>query len=215
MSKCHYTTLGVSKTATLEEIKAAFRKLSMETHPDVADGGAITSNVEAFKRISEAHSVLSNSVKRSLYDRQLQESTMWGPHRGGGGGGFGSNSHNDPYGGRGFQRPNSRQPGSGGGPSVSMGMRYLLHPRYMMWMGLGFCSVVMLGASTLGGSSNHSDDHKRFSSSSSSTTEMVEAWKNPATGKWEQPTPWDAEYRRLKPTLQLVPKHQVQRKNIR
>jgi curved DNA-binding protein CbpA len=59
--KTHYNTLGVPKNASKKEIKAAFCKLSLETHPDVTAGAA---NVEHFKQISEAHWILSNETKQ-------------------------------------------------------------------------------------------------------------------------------------------------------
>jgi curved DNA-binding protein CbpA len=58
----HYDTLGVSPQASAEEIKKAYRKLSMQHHPD--KGG----DAEQFKKISEAYSILSNEEKRSQYD---------------------------------------------------------------------------------------------------------------------------------------------------
>ena len=66
--KCHYDTLGVSKDASTEEVKAAFRKLSMETHPDM---GKASSCAERFKLISQAASVLTNPQKREIYDQKL------------------------------------------------------------------------------------------------------------------------------------------------
>jgi len=59
--KTHYETLDVPKDASHEEIKTAFRKLSMQTHPDVAKDAA---NAEKFKQISEANAVLSNEKSR-------------------------------------------------------------------------------------------------------------------------------------------------------
>merc|ERR1712071_572849 len=38
---------------------------------------------------------------------------------------------------------------------------------------------------------------------------QVEAWKNPKTGLWEQPAPWDPFYRKLKPQLVMVPREHV------
>ncbi len=62
----YYETLGVSKTATADEIRSAFRKLARQYHPDVAkDKGAAE---EKFKQINEAYEVLSDPVKRSKYD---------------------------------------------------------------------------------------------------------------------------------------------------
>jgi molecular chaperone DnaJ len=84
MNKDYYKILGVSKEASKEDIKKAFRKLAHEHHPD--KGG----NQEKFKEVSEAYSVLSDDSKRSQYD--TYGST--GPAGGGGfnqgaGGGFG------------------------------------------------------------------------------------------------------------------------------
>jgi molecular chaperone DnaJ len=58
----HYGTLGVSKTATSDEIKKAFRKLALKHHPD--KGG----DAEKFRQINEAYQTLSDSEKRRLYD---------------------------------------------------------------------------------------------------------------------------------------------------
>lgn len=62
MSKTYYEILGVNKQATNEELKKAFRKLSLKHHPD--KGG----DVEKFKEINMAYSVLSDTTKRKQYD---------------------------------------------------------------------------------------------------------------------------------------------------
>jgi molecular chaperone DnaJ len=62
----YYETLGVSREATDEEIKKAYRQLAFRYHPDRnRDGGA----EEKFKEINEAYEVLSDSQKRATYDR--------------------------------------------------------------------------------------------------------------------------------------------------
>ena len=64
--KDYYEILGVSKTATDEEIKRAFRKLAKQYHPDVnKEPGA----EEKFKEIGEAYAVLSDASKRRQYDQ--------------------------------------------------------------------------------------------------------------------------------------------------
>jgi curved DNA-binding protein len=65
--KDYYSTLGVSKTATQEDIKKAFRKLARKYHPDVNPGDAAAT--EKFKEISEANEVLSDLEKRQKYDQ--------------------------------------------------------------------------------------------------------------------------------------------------
>jgi len=63
----YYDILGVFKDASPEEIKKAFRKKAMDCHPDRHQGD--DEKEEQFKRVSEAHEVLSNPNKRSSYDR--------------------------------------------------------------------------------------------------------------------------------------------------
>jgi curved DNA-binding protein len=58
----HYETLGVSKTASPEEIKSAYRMLAKKHHPDAGGDAA------KFAEISNAYDILSNSAKRAEYD---------------------------------------------------------------------------------------------------------------------------------------------------
>ncbi|MEH2246458.1 DnaJ C-terminal domain-containing protein [Nostoc sp.] len=65
--KDYYAILGVSKTASPEEIKQAFRKLARKYHPDVNPGNK---QAEArFKEVSEAYEVVSDADKRKKYDQ--------------------------------------------------------------------------------------------------------------------------------------------------
>ena len=63
----YYETLGVSKTATEDEIRTAFRKLARKYHPDVAKDKKTAE--EKFKQINEAYEVLSDPEKRQKYDQ--------------------------------------------------------------------------------------------------------------------------------------------------
>src|SRR4051794_966849 len=62
-----YDTLGVSKSASQDEIKKAYRKLAREHHPDRNPGDA--SAEEKFKEVQHAYDVLGESDKRAAYDR--------------------------------------------------------------------------------------------------------------------------------------------------
>ncbi|MCP4692967.1 MAG: DnaJ domain-containing protein [Desulfobacterales bacterium] len=62
----YYNVLGVSKNASDEEIKKAYRKLAMKHHPDRSKGDKAAE--ERFKEISEAYAVLSDKEKRKQYD---------------------------------------------------------------------------------------------------------------------------------------------------
>ena len=63
----YYQFLGVSRNATADEIKKAYRKLAMKYHPDKAKGDKKQAE-EKFKQISEAYAVLSNPEKKKEYD---------------------------------------------------------------------------------------------------------------------------------------------------
>ncbi|KAI7754634.1 hypothetical protein M8C21_023913, partial [Ambrosia artemisiifolia] len=62
----YYSTLGVPKSATSKDIKAAYRKLARQYHPDVNKQPGAT---DKFKEISAAYEVLSDDKKRAMYDR--------------------------------------------------------------------------------------------------------------------------------------------------
>jgi len=61
----HYQTLGLERTATQEEIKASYRQLVKQYHPDVTGGDAMS-----FANIQEAYEVLSQPARRERYDRE-------------------------------------------------------------------------------------------------------------------------------------------------
>ncbi|WOX79161.1 DnaJ C-terminal domain-containing protein [Candidatus Shikimatogenerans bostrichidophilus] len=68
--KDYYKILGVSKNASLNEIKQAYRKLAIKYHPDKNQNNKIAE--EKFKEAAEAYSVLSDSNKKKMYDRNKE-----------------------------------------------------------------------------------------------------------------------------------------------
>lgn len=109
--KDYYETLGVSRTASDEEIKKAFRKLARQYHPDIARDKRAAE--EKFKEINEAYEVLGDAEKRKKYDelgpnwkagQDFRPPPGWEAFtRGGGFGGGGQRQHYEfKFGGTGF-----------------------------------------------------------------------------------------------------------------
>lgn len=102
----YYSTLGVARTASQDEIKKAFRKLAHTYHPDKGTG-----DEKKFKEINEAYQVLSNKEKRARYDQTGQDyhsqGQGGGPGAGQGFGGFDFSGFNNgqgfDFGGSGFE----------------------------------------------------------------------------------------------------------------
>src|SRR3989442_1034653 len=101
-SKDYYQVLGVSETATVDEIKKAFRRLAKQYHPD---RNPKAQAAERFKEINEAHDVLSDPEKRKKYDQLRRYGAFAGRGAGPGGGGGGREGNRG-----------GRLPPSGAGP---------------------------------------------------------------------------------------------------
>lgn len=89
--KDYYATLGISRDASAEEIKKAYRKKALECHPDRNPGNA-KAELE-FKAVSEAYEALSDENRRRIYDQYGEDGLKGGGMGGGGGfhpGGFSS-----------------------------------------------------------------------------------------------------------------------------
>ena len=69
--KDYYSTLGISKQASQDEIKKAYRKKALEFHPDRNPDNPKAE--EQFKKISEAYEVLSDEGRRRIYDQYGEE----------------------------------------------------------------------------------------------------------------------------------------------
>ena len=93
----YYEVLGVSRNASEDEIKKAYRKLARKYHPDVNRENTAEAE-EKFKEVSEAYEVLSDASKKAQYDQYGHAALD--PAQGGGSNGYG-------FGGGGF--------GGGGG----------------------------------------------------------------------------------------------------
>jgi molecular chaperone DnaJ len=85
--RCYYDILGLSRGAQNNEIKAAFRRMAKECHPDRCNGDP---NAETrFKEVNEAYEALKDPQRRAAYDR-FGHAAFDGALGGGGGYGFGS-----------------------------------------------------------------------------------------------------------------------------
>ncbi|KAI8437934.1 hypothetical protein MSG28_010606 [Choristoneura fumiferana] len=96
MGKDYYKILGLSKGASDDEIKKAYRKLALKYHPDKNKAAGAE---ERFKEVAEAYEVLSDKKKREIYDMHGEEGLKggMGAHNGPGGGQpFSYTFHGDP-----------------------------------------------------------------------------------------------------------------------
>jgi molecular chaperone DnaJ len=91
----YYEVLGVSKSASADEIKKAYRRLAMKHHPDRNKEDSDGSE-KRFKEAKEAYEVLKDEQKRAAYDQFGHDGLRGGP--GGPGGGFGAEGFGDIFG---------------------------------------------------------------------------------------------------------------------
>ena len=128
MAKDYYETLGVSKNATPDEIKKAYRTLVKKYHPDLHPNDAAAA--EKFKEINEAHEVLSDEKKRKNYDTFGSADGNMGGFGGAGAGGFGGFSDfgdifGDIFGGFGGSRQRAQTKTKGDDVTVELTLSFL------------------------------------------------------------------------------------------
>jgi len=111
-----YQTLGVSRSASADDIRKAFRKLAKANHPDVNPGNAAAE--ERFKRVSAAFDILGDTEKKVKFDRGDIDADGRETSRGfGSGAPFGGGGGGGPFG----ARNSGRRAGPGAGPGAGFG----------------------------------------------------------------------------------------------
>lgn len=185
----YYDLLKVPRDASTETIKAAFRKLSLETHPDVARNA----DPEHFKLISHAASVLTNPSKRRMYDMQLQHgsSALYGIYR---------NQYTQ------HQQSPSHRYERGSAPSQTVPSFRSIPFRYIFMGSVAAYATISCLHWMYG---KRQQDNRLTEAMSRDSQALIPAWKNPRTGYYEQPAPWDPVYRQLNPTIEMIPRDKV------
>ncbi|KAH7332084.1 hypothetical protein KP509_20G067400 [Ceratopteris richardii] len=75
----HYSVLGVSPASTPLEIRAAYRRLALQHHPDVRPLHQLHKSTKLFAQINEAYTILSDPQKKACYDMTLSLQTKSAP----------------------------------------------------------------------------------------------------------------------------------------
>ena len=117
----YYEILGVSKTASADEIKKSYRKLAMKYHPDRNQGDKAKEAEEKFKEAKEAYEMLTDADKRSAYDRFGHDGVDPNRSAGGAGGAGFADAFGDIFGDIFGQQGRGGQRGGGGRQQVYRG----------------------------------------------------------------------------------------------
>lgn len=104
---------------------------------------------------------------------------------------------------RGSNNRNAARAGAGGSASAAAAL-----PRNLFIGAVLGVTAVTLGRMVFS-SSGDNDENDGSKLGGTGHRRLVEAWKNPRTGRWETPAPWDPDFQRLNPELKLVPRGDV------
>ena len=128
----YYKTLGLTRGASDDQIKRAYRKLALKYHPDKNPGDEKAAN--QFAEIGNAYEVLSDSEKRRIYDRHGEEGVKQHAQQGNaGGGGFGGNDIFSQFFGGGFGGfgGEPQEPETPKGDSVTVDLEVTIRDLYL------------------------------------------------------------------------------------
>ena len=189
----HFKNLGLSEDASIEEVKAAYRRLAKISHPDV---NKLPGAAEKFKLICTSYEILKNEETRAKYILE----------KGYGGGDEEWNrgnqqqyrtNYNDVR--ADFDRASEKMKSEHRTKFKLMAMfEHLIHPRTLF-------VVVPTGIFTYWVMSSVFSRNKGTIQDDGRNPSMtVSAWKNPKTNRYEQPAPWDDEYKKYIATTPLV-----------
>lgn len=192
-NKDYYKILGISKDATIDEIKSSYRQLCKIHHPDIV-GADNKHNLQYFQQINHAADILTNPIKRKQYDIQ-QENNNNNPLR---------QSFYDPY--RRIRRTSSsssyqQQHGNG----IHHTLEIIFRPRNFFIIG----PITFISAITIFRWMNKQIDNNNNSLDNDDHDNKIQAWMNPITNQYETPAPWDPLYQQMKPKLIYIPREQV------
>ncbi|GAB2230182.1 hypothetical protein Droror1_Dr00014440 [Drosera rotundifolia] len=147
MAPDHYKILGVSPTATKDQIKEAFRRLALEFHPDRhsrSSKSALEDATIKFKQVSEAYEVLSDDRKRAAYNisRRSGSGIYGGDRRGSNAGSY--------YYRRGSYGGGGAGAGAGAGEGLGWAMRFEVLVRFLttraFLLNVAFAGVLLGGS---------------------------------------------------------------------
>lgn len=134
----HYRVLGLSKNATRDEIKEAFRNLAVKYHPDKHSQSSNTVRENAtlrFKQVSEAYEILSDDRKRANYDIRTNNKNYYSNNSRAGGYGNQYNNYGYGYGyGYEYKRPGSSSSNVGDGfvSKLEIALRFLTTRAFLL-----------------------------------------------------------------------------------